>query len=91
MPLVEYKIQVDREFANRLQKASNMVKIPVEDLIIECIGQHLDLATRHRLLVERIEIVDQALVELAEFIGEASTESGQVDLSNLCKYAAAKL
>ncbi|SEO08607.1 hypothetical protein SAMN05444123_101223 [Rhodopseudomonas pseudopalustris] len=90
MPSVEYKFQVDRDFADRLEKASKTAKIPVEELIIECLGQHLDFATRHRLLFERIEIVDQALVELAEFIGEATAESGQVDLSHLCKYASVK-
>ena len=54
------------------------------------IAQHLDITIRHLALVERLEAVDQGLLELASFVGE-STAGGNVDVSGLCRYAPLKV
>lgn len=90
MPSVEYTIQIEHKLAERLEKTARVAKLPVTELIAECVLQHLDVATRHRAVMERLEIVDQGLLELATFIGEATAGGDQVDLSKLCRYAPQK-
>jgi hypothetical protein len=87
MPSVAYTIQIEQKLAERLDEAARIVKLPAAELIAECVLQQLDVAARHRAVIERLEIVDQGLLQLASFIGEATAGGDQVDLSKLCRYA----
>lgn len=60
-----------------------------ESLIADCVAQSLEIALRHRVLVERLERVDAAILEMAEAVGELGAPSGSIDLSKVCRYAAA--
>jgi predicted transcriptional regulator len=82
----KYTVEIDDALAERLEEAARAAKVPATDLIAECVAQHLEIAIRHRALVDRLDLVDQGLLELAGFIGEA-TASPKVDLSSLCRYA----
>ncbi|WLB48305.1 hypothetical protein QIH93_10095 [Bradyrhizobium ottawaense] len=84
-----YTVQIDTKLAERLEQAARAAKISSTDLIAECIAQHLDITIRHLALVERLEAVDQGLLELASFVGEA-TAGSNVDVSSLCRYAPPK-
>jgi len=57
-----------------------------ESLIADCVAQHLDVAIRHRALIERFEAVDAHLAALAEFVGEATQDGSNVDLAKICRY-----
>jgi predicted transcriptional regulator len=90
MSSVAFTIEIEPKLAERLKEAAQVAKLPVAELIGECVLQHLDVAARHRAIMERVEIVDQGLLELANFIGEATAGGDQVDLSKLCRYAPQK-
>ncbi|UPK39528.1 hypothetical protein IVB18_21280 [Bradyrhizobium sp. 186] len=88
--MTAYTVQIEKTLAERLERAANTAKVSPVDLIEECVRQHLDIAIRHLALVERLEAVDQGLLELATFVGEA-TAGGDVDVSSLCRYSPAKV
>jgi hypothetical protein len=73
--------------AKRIEEAANAAGIAATVLIAECVAQHLEVALRHRVLMDRIEVVDQGLLELATFLGEATAGGSSVDLANVCQYA----
>lgn len=85
-----YKIELDTVLAKRLEEAAVAAGISATELIAECVAQNVEVAQRHRVLMDRIEQVDQGLLELATFLGEA-TAGGSVDLSNVCQYARSKV
>ena len=87
--MTSYTVQIDRKLADQLEGAALTAKVSAADLIAECVAQHLNVAIRHLALVERLEAVDQGLLELATFVGEA-TAGKDVDLSSLCRYAPPK-
>ena len=57
-----------------------------ESLAAECIAQSLEVAIRHRVLIERLETVDTALLDMARAVGDLGTPSGGIDLSKVCRY-----
>jgi hypothetical protein len=57
-----------------------------EILAAECIAQSLEVAVRHRVLLERQEQVDQAIFELARAVGEFSAPAAAIDLTAVCRY-----
>ena len=84
--MTAYTVQIEKTLAERLERAAHTAKVSPVELIAECVMQHLDIAIRHLALVERLEAVDQGLLELATFVGEA-TAGGDVDVSSLCRYS----
>ena len=88
--MTAYTLQIENKLAERLERAAHTAKISPVELIAECVTQHLDIAIRHLALVERLEAVDQGLLELATFVGEA-TAGGDVDVSGLCRYSPPKV
>jgi predicted transcriptional regulator len=88
--MTAYTVRIEKTLGERLEQAANTAKISPVDLIAECVAQHLDVAIRHLALVERLEAVDQGLLELATFVGEA-TAGGDVDVSSLCRYSPPKV
>jgi len=88
--MAAYTVQIEKTLAERLERAANTAKVSPGELIAECVMQHLDIAVRHLALVERLEAVDQGLLELATFVGEA-TAGGDVDVSGLCRYTPPKV
>jgi hypothetical protein len=84
---VAYAVTIEKKLSERLEEAARLAKISAADLIAECVTQHLEVAIRHRALIDRLDLVDQGLLELATFIGEATAGGGKVDLSNLCRYS----
>jgi predicted transcriptional regulator len=84
-----YAIELDDALAERLEEAARNSKLSAAALITECVIQHLEVAIRHRALIDRLDAVDQGLIDLASFVGEA-TAGGNVDLSNMCRYSPPK-
>ena len=84
-----YKVQIERKLSERLEAAAHTAKINPAELIAQCVEQHLEIAARYLALVERMEAVDQGLLDLASFVGEA-TAGGNVEVSSLCRYVPPK-
>lgn len=79
-----YTVSLDDDTASRLEAAARNAKSSPADLIAACVSQHLDVAIRHLAAIERLEAVDEGLLELAAFIGRA-TAGGEIDLSKICR------
>lgn len=79
-----YNVELEADLAERLEEAARGSKLSPAQLIAECVIQHLEVAIRHRALIDRLDTVDQGLLDLAQFIGEATADS-RVDLSKLCR------
>lgn len=58
-----------------------------ESLAADCIAQQLEVAIRHRVVLERIDQVDAALIEMATALGSIEAAAGEgIDLSSFCRY-----
>jgi hypothetical protein len=87
--MTSYTVLIDKKLADRLESAAVSTNLSAAELIAECVAQNLDVAIRHLALVERLEAVDNGLLELATFVGEA-TAGKDVDVSSICRYAPPK-
>ena len=57
-----------------------------ESLALDCIAQYLEIALRHRVVLERMEQVDTALLQLAQTVGEIEAAADAVEPGALCRY-----
>ena len=85
---VSLTINIPTEVAKALEAAAADRGISAAALATDAVIHHLESANRYRFMLERMEAVDQALVELAGFIGE-SVPKEPFDLSTICRYAPA--
>lgn len=81
-------INLPADVVKALEAAAADRGITPAALAADAVIHHLEAANRYRFMLERMEAVDQALVELAGFIGE-STPPEPFDLSTICQYAPA--
>ena len=58
MGLRRITIEIDEELAGRLKTAADEQGWSPESLAANCVAQHIEIALRHRVLVERMEAVD---------------------------------
>jgi len=84
--LQEFSVQVDRDLAQRLAAGAKERGMTPEALIAECVAQQLELALRYRTVLDRLDAVDEHIVTLAQFVGEATQDAGSIDLSRVCRY-----
>lgn len=84
---VKLSITLEAGLAARLTAAATERGWSPESLVADCIAQVLEIAIRHRVLVERLEQVDAAILEMAQAVGELGAPSGGIDLSKVCRYA----
>jgi hypothetical protein len=66
-------------------KAAAEADITAEELISECVGQHCETALRHRVLIQRQNDVDEALLELARLVGRLSAGPNEPP-ANISRY-----
>jgi hypothetical protein len=81
-------IELTADLANAVAKAAGANKITVEEAIGECISQQLEHALRHRVLIQRQNDVDEALLELARLVGRLSAGPSEPQ-ENICRYRSA--
>jgi len=81
-----FTIELDAELAARLTKAAAERGWSPESLAADCVAQNIEIALRHRVLVERMEAIDAQIATLAQFVGDATQGSAGLDLSWICKY-----
>jgi hypothetical protein len=61
-----------------------------ESLIADCVAQHLEIAIRHRVVLERLEQVDAVILEMAQAVGELGASAEGFEPGSLCRYRAAE-
>ena len=84
--LLQLTIELDEQLADQLRKAAREHGWTPETLAADCVAQHLEIAIRYRVVIERMEAVDAHLAALAEFVGEATQSGDGVDLTKICRY-----
>ena len=80
-----FTIDLAAELAVAVTRAAADNNMTSEELIRECIGQHCETALRHRVLIQRQNDVDEALLELAQLVGRLSAGPGEPPAS-ICRY-----
>jgi len=85
---VKFSITLEADLAARLTAAASTRGWSPESLAADCIAQVLEVAIRHRVVLERLEQVDAAILEMAEAVGELGGPAASIDLSKVCRYAA---
>ena len=88
MATTKLTLTLDEALASRLTAAAQGQGVTPELLASACVEQQLDFALRHMVLLQRQEIVDRQIGEIAKFIEEASSGGGldPVDLFRICRY-----
>ncbi len=90
LTLRKLTIELEEDLTEKLCAAAKVHNWTPEDLARECVAQHLEIAVRHRALVERFEAMNHHLAALARFVGQASASSEGVDLWKICRYRGEK-
>ena len=68
-----FTIDLAVDLAVAVTRAAAEADITAEEFIGECVGQHCETALRHRVLIQRQNDVDEALLELARLVGRLSS------------------
>jgi uncharacterized protein (DUF924 family) len=90
LTLRKLTIELEEDLAEKLWTEAKAHNWTPEDLARECVAQHLEIAVRHRAVVERFEAIDHHLAALARFVGQASASTESVDLWKICRYRGEK-
>ena len=83
---VAFSIRLPADLAANLRQTATARGWTPESLIVDCVAQVLETTTRHRVLVERLGQVDDAILAIAQAVGELGGPSDTVDLSKICRY-----
>ncbi|ACS39710.1 MULTISPECIES: hypothetical protein [Methylorubrum] len=83
---IKLTLTLEAGLAAALRRAAAERGWSPESLAADCIAQHLEIALRHRVLLERMEQIDTALLDMAEVVGELGAPSGGIDLSRVCRF-----
>jgi len=82
---IRFTIDIAADLAGTVTRAAAEANITAEEFISECVGQHCETALRHRVLIQRQNDVDEALLELARLVGRLSAGPGEPP-ANICRY-----
>ena len=82
---IRFTIDIAADLAGTVTRAAAEANITAEEFISECVGQHCETALRHRVLIQRQNDVDEALLELARLVGRLSAGSNGPP-ENICRY-----
>lgn len=83
---VSMTIQLPADVAGSLRKAASERGWTPETLAADCIAQALEVAIRHRVAIERIDQVDEALIDLAKFLGVIHAITENAEKADICRY-----
>lgn len=83
-----FTIDLTADLANAVARAAGANKITVEEAIGDCISQSFETALRHRVLIQRQNDVDEALLELARLVGRLSAGPNE-PRESICRYRSA--
>lgn len=83
---VKLTLTLPESLAAQLRAAAAERGWSPESLAAECVAQHLEVAIRHRALIERVEQIDSAILDMAQAVGELGAPSAGIDLSKVCRF-----
>lgn len=85
-PDVSLTITIPAALAASLRQAAAQRGWSPESLAADCVAQHFEVALRHRVLLERAELVDAALLDMARAVGELAAAADEAGGAPLCRY-----
>jgi uncharacterized protein (DUF1778 family) len=80
-----FTINLTADLAVAVTRAAAESAITSEEFISECVGQHCETALRHRVLIQRQNDVDEALLEHARLVERLSAGPNEPS-ANICRY-----
>ena len=83
---IKLTVTLDADLAARLSATAAEHGWSPESLAADCVAQALEVAIRHRVLIERMELVDAAILDMAQAVGDLGAPSGGIDLSKVCRF-----
>ena len=83
-----FTIGLSADLADAVAKAAGANKITAEEVICECVSHSFETALRHRVLIQRENDVDEALLELARLVGRLSAGPSE-PRENICRHRSA--
>ena len=82
---IRFTVDIAADSADAMTRAAAEADITPEELISDCVAQHCETALRHRVLLQRQNDVDEALLELARLVGRLSAGLDEPP-ANICRY-----
>jgi hypothetical protein len=82
---VRFNVEIAADLAAAITKAATANNMVAEDIVNDCVRQQFEAALRHRVLMQRQNDVDEALIELARLVGRLSAGPGEPQ-ENICRY-----
>ena len=83
-----FNIELPIDVADLVTKAAAANNMTAGDVISDCVSQSFETTLRHRVLIQRQNDVDEALLELARLVGRLSAGPGE-PRENMCRYRSA--
>jgi len=83
--MIRFTVDIAADIAGAVTRAAAEADITPEEFISDCVGQHCETALRHRVLIQRQNDVDDALLELARLVGRLSAGPNEPP-ANICRY-----
>jgi hypothetical protein len=82
---VRFNVEIAADLAAAIIGAAKANQVTAEDIVNDCVHQQFETALRHRVLMQRQNDVDEALMELARLVGRLSAGPGEPQES-ICRY-----
>jgi hypothetical protein len=83
--MTRVSVDLPAELAEAIATAARANNVMAEDIVSDCVQQQFETALRHRVLVQRQNDVDEALLELARLVGRLSAGPSEPQ-ENICRY-----
>ena len=80
----QFTVDLIANLAVVVTRAAAEANMTAEEFISECVSQHCETALRHRVLIQRQNDVDEALLELARLVGRLSAGPNEPP-ANICR------
>jgi hypothetical protein len=85
---IRFSIEIAADLAAAITGAAQANNVAAEDIVNDCVRQQFETALRHRVLMQRQNDVDEALIEIARLVGRLSAGPGEPQES-ICRYRSA--
>lgn len=82
---VRFNVEIAADLAAAITGAAKANNVAAEDIVNDCVRQQFETALRHRVLMQRQNNVDEALIELARLVGRLSAGPSEPQ-ERICRY-----
>ena len=85
---VRFSVEIAADLAVAITGAAKANNVAIDEIVNDCVRQQFETALRHRVLMQRQNDVDEALIELARLVWRLSAGPSEPQES-ICRYHAA--